>query len=167
VVNPNPEEADTVYTGVWTKDGVFKSTDGGGNWELKSDGITGSNIYGMAIDPFEPKTLYAATYNMGVMKTTNGANNWLESGLSHVGIATLRVSPADGQTVFAGTAGDGLFIASDGGQNWNHSQAHLSATSVTSLVITPDDPSSYYASLNGGIMRSQDRGQIWSRLIIS
>lgn len=163
VVDPRSDYSDTVYTGVWTKSGVFKSTDGGGSWELKSDGISGANIYGMAINPFAPKTLYAATYNKGVMKTSNGAKTWSAAGLKQVGIATLRISPADGQTVFAGTAGDGLYISQDGGENWNHSQTHLAATAVTSLVVSPFDPSTYYASLDGGgVMYSQDSGLSWT-----
>jgi photosystem II stability/assembly factor-like uncharacterized protein len=161
LVDPRPDYADTVYTGVWTKAGVFKSTDGGGNWELKSDGLTGANIYGLAINPFAPKTLYAATFNMGVMKTTNGANSWFGAGPSQAGVATARVSPADGQTVYAGTAGDGLYLSRDGGQSWNHSQAHLNATSHV-LVVSPVQPSSYWASLNGGgVMYTQDSGRSW------
>jgi photosystem II stability/assembly factor-like uncharacterized protein len=163
VVDPRPNHSDTVYTGVWTKDGVFKSTNGGEYWELKSDGITGANIYGMAINPFAPNTLFAATYNMGVRKTTNGANTWSGVGLGEVGVPTVRVSPGGGQPVFAGTAGDGLYVSQDGGQDWNHSQTHLTASSVTSLVVSPGDPASYFVSLDGaGVMRSQDSGLTWT-----
>jgi hypothetical protein len=39
----------------------------------------------------------------------------------------------------------------------------MAANPVTSLVVSPSNPSSYYAGLNGGgVMRSQDGGQSWS-----
>jgi photosystem II stability/assembly factor-like uncharacterized protein len=163
VVDPRPDYTDTVYTGVWTKTGVFKSNDGGGTWELKDVGIAGANIYGMSINPFAPKTIFAATYNMGVMKTTNAANSWAAAGLRSDGIATVRVNPANGQIVYSGTAGNGLFVSVDAGTNWRHSQDNLKASNVKSLIVSADEPGVYYAGINGsGVMSSSDSGKTWS-----
>ena len=40
-------------------DGVFKSTNGGGNWV--NTGLTNSYVLALAIDPVTPTTLYAGT----------------------------------------------------------------------------------------------------------
>jgi photosystem II stability/assembly factor-like uncharacterized protein len=162
VVGPTAEYANYVYTGVWTKDGVFRSTNLGASWSLKSNGINGAHIYSMDIDPLLPRSLYAATYNMGVMKTTDAANSWSNSGLEQYEIATVRINPLDSRLVFAGTTMDGLYASRDRGANWAHSQAGLQASNATSLVVSPDNPNDYYVSIDGaGVMRSQDQGMTW------
>jgi photosystem II stability/assembly factor-like uncharacterized protein len=162
VVGPTAEYANYVYTGVWTKSGVFRSTDLGASWSLKSNGISGAHIYSMDIDPLLPRTLYAATYNMGVMKSTDVANTWSSSGLAQNEIATVRINPLDSRVVFAGTTMDGLYASSDRGNNWVHSQTGLHASNATSLVVSPDDPKTYYVSTDGaGVKRSQNQGASW------
>ncbi len=162
VVGPTAEYANFVYAGVWTKSGVFKSTNLGDSWSLKSNGISGAQIYTMDIDPLQPRNLYAATYNMGVMKSTNAADSWNASGLGQFEIATVRINPLDSRVVFAGTTMDGLYASLDRGNNWAHRQAGLQASNATSLVVSPDDPNSYYASTEGaGVKHSPDQGASW------
>ena len=162
VVGPTADYANYVYTGVWTRSGVFRSTNLGDSWSLKSNGLSGAHIYSMDIDPLQPRTLYAATYNMGVMKSTDAANSWNGSGLSQNEIATVRINPLDSRVVFAGTTMDGLYASPDRGNNWAHSQVGLHASNATSLVVSPDDPQTYYVSTDGaGVMRSQDQGASW------
>jgi hypothetical protein len=163
VIDPRSAYKSTVYTGVWEKVGVFRTDDGGNSWSMMSTGITGANIYGMAIDFGRPKTVFAATYNMGVMKSTNSANSWSHTGLRDASVDTVEVDPANTQIVFAGTAGDGLYLSQDNGGAWAHSQAGLQAASVTGLVVSPDNPAVYFAAIEGGgVVWSQDRGATWS-----
>jgi photosystem II stability/assembly factor-like uncharacterized protein len=165
VVDPASGIPPVLYTGVWTKSGVFKSTDGGKSWTLKSSGISGANIYQMAIDPFQTNILYAATYNMGIMRTKDGGNTWVPSGLHDDPIGTVVVNPVDSQVVYGATAGNGLFISTDRGASWTHSQSGLQASNVTGLVVKPDKPATLYAGLNGGgVAKSSDSGSTWSEL---
>ena len=41
--------------------GVFKSTNGGGNWSAVNTGLTNTYVHALAIDPATPATLYAGT----------------------------------------------------------------------------------------------------------
>ena len=68
----------TLYAGIYgTYDsGVFKSTNGGGNWSPVNTGLTNTYVYDLAIDPAMPTTLYAGTWGGGVFKSTNGGANW-------------------------------------------------------------------------------------------
>lgn len=162
VAGPDAEYHDNVYTGVWELKGVYKSTDLGKSWTLTPDGIEGAHIYSMDLDPAQPRWIYAATFNMGVMRTTNASRNWSHIGLSWDPIATVRVDPTDSTTIFAGTAGDGLFASRDTGSSWQRSQTGLNASSVTGLVVSPDDPKTYYAGVEGsGVMRLQNAGNTW------
>jgi photosystem II stability/assembly factor-like uncharacterized protein len=99
---PHPTDANTVYvasTGhAWTDNemrGVFKTTDGGKTWSkiLYRNPRTGA--VDLAMDPMDPNTLYAATWQRvrrkwsdprvepgydqsGVWKTTDGGKTWNE-----------------------------------------------------------------------------------------
>ncbi len=165
VIDPRNKFKSTVYTGVWEKQGVYKTEDGGNYWELQNGGISGANIYGMAIDFNRPATLFAATYNMGVMKSTDGSNSWSNSGLRNTSVDTIEIDRTNTQTVFSGTAGDGLYVSRDNGASWAHSQAGLQASSITGLVISPTNPAVYFASIEGGgVVWSQDWGATWADL---
>ncbi|HSF81646.1 MAG TPA: hypothetical protein VLA49_10455 [Anaerolineales bacterium] len=154
---------DDVYTGVWERLGVYKSTNLGVTWALKSYGIAGAHIYSMDIDPVRQSWVYAATFNMGLMRTTDAANSWSNIGLAWESIATVRINQANSNTIFAGTAGDGLFASRDSGSTWQRSQTGLNASSATGLVVSPDDPQTLYAGVYGsGVMRSSDSGLSWA-----
>jgi hypothetical protein len=45
----------------YTHPGVFKSTDNGGTWNSLNTGLPNTNVFGLAIDPTMPGTLYAGT----------------------------------------------------------------------------------------------------------
>ncbi len=162
VAGTNTSQHDTLYTGIWEKLGVYKSTDLGGSWSLTSSGLDGAHIYSMDIDPRRPDWVYAATYNLGLMRTTDGAESWSNVGLSRDSIAIVRINPADNHNLFAGTAGNGLFASRDSGSTWQRSQAGLNASSVTGFAVAAGDPSIYFASVYGsGVMRSSDHGASW------
>ena len=63
---------------------MFKTTNGGGNWNAANTGLTTLYVFQLAIDPITPATVYAATYGGGVFKSTNGGGNWnpINSGLT-------------------------------------------------------------------------------------
>ena len=65
----HPTDPDIVYFGavgnLWAGSehrGVFKSTDGGQNWDKVLFVDQFSGVIDMAIDPHNPNTIYAATY---------------------------------------------------------------------------------------------------------
>ena len=87
----DPVTPTTLYAGT-DGGGVFKSTDGGGNWSAINTGLTNTYVYALAIDPVTPTTLYAGTYD-GVFKSTDGGENW---NAVNTGLANTRViSPGD------------------------------------------------------------------------
>ena len=79
----DPINPETLYAA--TANGVYKTNDGGGSWEYKSNGLLEGvsgfperrqrEVFDLAIDPLNPRVLYAAGY-MGVYKTNNGGDNW-------------------------------------------------------------------------------------------
>ena len=55
----DPATPATLYAG--TGGGVFKSTNGGGEWRAFNTGLTNISVYALAIDPETPTILYAGT----------------------------------------------------------------------------------------------------------
>jgi hypothetical protein len=49
---------------------------GTASWSAHDDGISGSSIVGLAIDPTASTMLYALTSASGIYKTTDGQVNW-------------------------------------------------------------------------------------------
>src|SRR5205085_446832 len=54
--------------------GVYKSTNGGQNWTLKSKGLPGGAT-SLSIHPFNPSILFVGGYG-GAYITTDGADSW-------------------------------------------------------------------------------------------
>jgi tetratricopeptide (TPR) repeat protein/photosystem II stability/assembly factor-like uncharacterized protein len=106
------------YTGSWRyyPGSVFKSTDGGDNWDQVIFRYTW--FWTLAIDPLTPTTLYAGS-DEGVLKSTDSGRSWTEvgSGLAEHAVYALAIDPLTPTTLYAGT-GDGVFKSMDGGGNW-------------------------------------------------
>lgn len=143
----HPKNADVLYAAVLgdifkpTPDrGVYKSTDGGYNWEkiLYVNEVSGA--IDLIIDPNDPETLYATTWEMKrtpyslesggpgskMFKTTDGGKNWTEisrnPGLPEglLGIMGVTVSPKNSNRVWAIVENleGGVFRSDDGGATW-------------------------------------------------
>src|SRR5215216_321503 len=75
----HPTQTATIYAG--TTLGVFRSTDAGKTWSPINNGLTGTLVVGLVIDPLTPSTLYVASGTDfgnigGVFKSTDGGNSW-------------------------------------------------------------------------------------------
>lgn len=123
--------------------GVFRTTDGGMNWTLRSNGLphiaanpanSHQDVLSLALDPTDPSgnTLYASVNDsvssfLGtVYKTTSGGMNWsfAGTGLGLRDVRDLLVDPGNGD-VYAAVVdplsnGDGgVFLSRDGGASWS------------------------------------------------
>ncbi len=94
------------------KDGLFKSTDGGANWDRLT---LSAQVLALALEPGKPMAepptptmLYAAT-NAGVFKSTDGGASWTasNSGLTSSTIRSLAIDASDKDKikVYAGNGG--------------------------------------------------------------
>jgi photosystem II stability/assembly factor-like uncharacterized protein len=148
--------------------GVFKSINGGGNWNTASSGMTNWDLRAFAVDPTSPSTVYAGTGGGGVFKTTNGGANWNASsaGLTNLKVLALAIDPTMTSLLYAATSGGGVFKSSDGGANWTPSNNGLTNLYVSGLVIDPTMPSTLYAATptfgGGSIFKSTDGGATWN-----
>ena len=87
----------TSYVGTFYG-GVFKSTNGSGNWSTFNAGLTNTNVSALTIDPATPATLYAGTWR---------------GGLTNTNVRALAIDPVTPTTLYAGTYGGGVFAIQD------------------------------------------------------
>jgi photosystem II stability/assembly factor-like uncharacterized protein len=86
-LEPSPTDAETVYAGVEDA-GLFRSTDGGQNWQELSGlrghesgagwqpGAGGMCLHTVILDPSDPKRIYIAISAAGAFRTDNGGETW-------------------------------------------------------------------------------------------
>ena len=66
----DPQWPNVLYVGTEGA-GVYKSRDAGDSWQPVNDGLDDLNVFGLALDPEAPGTVYVATAR-SVFRTTTG-----------------------------------------------------------------------------------------------
>ena len=164
----SPKNAGTVYAGTWG--GVFRSTDGGANWNSVRPGLTSL----LAVDPQDPSTVYAVDfYGGGLFKSTDSGQSW--NALSSAPpIGTLAIDPNNPSTLYAGSllpAGrqridygwSGVSRSTDGGSSWNAVNSGLPANSQAyPLALDPQSAKTLYTIVSGTLFKTTDGGGSWS-----
>jgi len=124
----------------------------------------------------------------GVYKSTDGGDSWSFVGLEEAGlIGKVAVHPKDPDVAYVAAVGHpfdsneqrGVFRTTDGGDTWEKVLYISDSTGVVDLALNPKNPREIYAGLwtakrtpwtmvsgssEGGIYKSTDGGDNWSRL---
>ena len=185
-LTPDPQEPGTLYLG--TDQGVLKSTDRGGRWNLVNSGLRATAIRSVIIDSQTAGTIFAVNGSPGppLLKSRDGGRSWVPSnfGLSW-SIASLVAHPQDPRILYIlGSRGPSgaLFKSEDAGGSWAEIWTGPSGTFVGSLAIDPQNPNILYAghqpctpvgpgAWNCGtysrVAKSIDAGRTWTESQVS
>ena len=158
----------TVGTGVWT------SGDGGESWRRAWIGVGNeSRIYGMAVHPREPRTVFAGAED-GLYKSTDGGMRFehIDSPMNRMDVWRIAFDPNDPDTMFAGTRPAALFRSTDGGRQWRRLAVdmveecpNVGVPRITALTVDPADSHIVWAGVEvDGVRRSLDGGETWMRI---
>ena len=148
-----------------TGGGVWKTSDGGSNWENVSDKDfkTGS-VGAIAVSESDPNVVYVGMGEApirgnvsdgdGVWKSTDGGATWKNVGLKETRhISRIRIHPTDPDTVYAAAQGHvwgpnldrGIFRSKDGGKTWSKVLFVDERTGASDLAMDPNNPRILYA----------------------
>lgn len=165
-VDINRENPGEVYALI-KRDGIYKSSNGGGGPWLKLP-VDATSVVAFVIDPTNPARFYAATWN-AVLKSSDGGNSWLalSNGLqANKTVDIVTVDPHNPETLYAGI-GENLVVSKDGGQSWisgDYGQG-LGVSRLFSIVVDPFDSNTIYvAGLAGSIYKSTNGGNNFVQL---
>jgi photosystem II stability/assembly factor-like uncharacterized protein len=139
----SPAAPDTVYAIVEAErdeSGFFRSTNGGGTWERRSDYIATSPQYYQEIvaDPKDPDRVYSLDTWMHV--TEDGGKSWnrMPSKTKHVDDHALWIDPENTDYLLVGCDG-GVYETYDRGRSW-HFKANLPITQFYRVTADNDEP---------------------------
>jgi photosystem II stability/assembly factor-like uncharacterized protein len=172
-------------------DGVYKSTDGGKNWQHMGLKDT-EHISAIAINPQNPDIVYvgalghafAPNEERGVFMTTDGGKSWTKTlyiDREH-GVSDLEIDPTNPNILYAGmwsferkpwthrsgSEKGGLFKSIDGGRTWNKLTNGLpKLLGRIGVRVAASNPNVVYAiveSKEGTLYRSDDRGDTFKQV---
>jgi photosystem II stability/assembly factor-like uncharacterized protein len=190
----HPGDSKTVYVAaqgpLWGPGGdrgLYKTTDGGANWNRVLEISENTGVTDLLLDPRDPEVLYAAAYQRrrrvwtlinggpesGIHKSTDGGATWreLENGLPEgdVGRIGLAISSVDPDLLYAiveAAAEDGGFYRStDAGANWEKRSDYVSSSPqyYQEIVSDPRNPDRVY-SLDTWLHVTEDGGKSFHKV---
>lgn len=195
----DPTKSDTIWVGTgesWVRNsvsvgaGVYKSTDGGDNWQLV--GLEDSErISKIVVNPKQPDTVFVAAVGhlwnsneqRGLYRTTDGGKTW-ERVLyvdADTGCSDVAIDPQDPRIVYAGMwqfrrqpwsfhsggKGSGLYVSRDGGKTFERVSNGMPEGDLgrIALAVAPTRPNVVYATIESkktALYRSDDTGRTWN-----
>ncbi|MGI9201997.1 MAG: WD40/YVTN/BNR-like repeat-containing protein [Woeseiaceae bacterium] len=142
----HPTDPNLVYVAVqgqiWAPNperGVYRSKDGGENWELVLSVNPDTGATDITMDPTNPRVLYAGMWH-------HGRKPWF---------------------IKSGGDGGGIYKSLDGGDSWKQLEGGLpELIGKTGIAVSADNPARVYAMIEagpgeGGVWRSDDYGSSW------
>ncbi|MFA6313692.1 MAG: hypothetical protein WCV99_04870 [Sterolibacterium sp.] len=170
---------------------VYKTVDGGENWQLVWQGNDLARY--VIIDPGDANTLYVSHgifdrepfdsdcanrvfAGVGVLKSGDAGKTWsaINNGLTDLTVGSLRMHPTNSQVLFAATGNiacsgfgtptyfSGVFRTMDGGATWTKVIAAKDGEPFTTVNFSPSNPNTLYAGSPQGFYRSDDLGSTWT-----
>jgi photosystem II stability/assembly factor-like uncharacterized protein len=144
--------------------GVFKTIDGGLNWNQVNNGITDRFIRAIESHPRDSNIVLAGTFYEGLFRTTDGGNNW--SRVTLLNDSTILSITFDGQhpdTIYVGTLHEGVYRSIDAGVSWQRLTSDTLGLFALKVFIDPSnsDVLYYISPDNLKIYKSLDFGSTW------
>jgi len=150
-----------------TGGGVWKTVDGGMQWEpMTDDTDMAGSIGAIAVAASDPNVVYVGTGEAcprgnvspgnGMWKSLDAGKTWRRAGLPEAGqVGAVLVHPRDENLVYVAALGHifgpneqrGVYRSRDGGQTWQRILYRDENTGAVDLIMDPANPRVLYAAL--------------------
>ncbi|WP_420617019.1 VPS10 domain-containing protein [Candidatus Palauibacter sp.] len=158
-----PGQPYTYYVGA-ASGGIYKTTDGGVNWDEMFDDQPVQSIGSLAVSPTDPNIVWTGTgegkirshvsIGQGVYKSTDAGETWTLMGLEPTGrIPRLVIHPTNPDIVYVCALGHsygpqperGVYRTMDGGESWEHVLFIDEDTGCSDIAMDPTNPRVLFA----------------------
>lgn len=156
------------YIGGGPGSGMYKTVDGGANWEKINEGLPTVDMgrIGLAIAPSNPEIIYAiveaAQGEGGFFRTTNRGASWKKMG-SYTSSGNyyqeIVVDPQNPELIYG--MNTWLQVSRDGGKNFNNVGEDTKHVDNHCMWIDPTDTNHFLVGCDGGMYESWDAGKKW------
>ncbi|MBS1551300.1 MAG: hypothetical protein JST15_04430 [Bacteroidetes bacterium] len=160
IINPN-----IIYVGA-ANGGVWKSVDGGLNWEPLTDFEVSLASGAIAVDPTDNNIIYYATgeatysnvsyYGKGLLKSTNGGLKWVNYPANPVWdfCSRLVIRPGHNNELLAAVSYGGLLRSTNSGETWTR----IVSGRCDDVVFSPTGDTVYAVGSGTGYVISENGG---------
>lgn len=183
VVSIDPRNPERRYAGTGTPHPaiLYRSLDGGTRWERRPMEIAEScpavgvpRFTGIAIDPTDPRRLWAGLEVDGLRCSDDGGDTWrsIDGQIPNPDLHNVLVVAGPPKTVFA-VVNDDVWLSRDDGASWRavRDRTVFPYHYPRGIAVRPDDPKTVYLTLGdttpgriGTIMCTHDAGDTWDEL---
>ncbi len=108
-IDPTNNSRVYVTFGGYTGNNVWQTTNGGTSWASATGTLPAAPVYGLAISPATPQTIYAGT-DVGVFASDNGGTTWSTTNIGPT-LASVQELFVSGTNLVTVTHGRGVFTA--------------------------------------------------------
>src|SRR6478672_317736 len=149
-------------------DGIYRSRNGGHDWEKISPENHAEirNVESIAIDPTNPEVIYAGTWHLP-WKTEDGGKSWhsIKKGvIDDSDVFSIVIDPAQTANVFI-SACSGIYRSESAGELFRKIQGiPYSARRSRMLQMDPTDHNVVYAGTTEGLWKTTDAGATWKHM---
>jgi photosystem II stability/assembly factor-like uncharacterized protein len=148
--------------------GVWRTVDGGLNWNRVVNGLTNPYVYSLAINLQSSSTLYAGVPE-GIFRSTDRGEHWTATGFSQATlfVSALQVDPITPQVIYAGTYSSdanekiGVYKSTDGGASWSLMNSGLVDNWVQAMKLDPQNHTTLFVGTPAAFYRSTNAGVTW------
>lgn len=159
--------SDYAYVGGGPGSGMYRTTDGGKNWEKINNGLPSADIgrIGLAISPVDPEYIYAiveAAKDEGFYRSTTRGAKWEKMSSHQTGgnyYNEVIADPKNRDRVY--TMGYAISVSNDGGRNFNPIGEQSKHVDNHALWVNPENPNHMRNGCDGGIYETWDGARTW------
>ena len=165
----HPEDPNVMYAGV--DDGLYRSEDQGESWLRLDSPMNELPIWAIAIDPLNPKTIFAGTRPAALFRSRDAGKTWRRLPVEVAEecpnvriprVTALVVDPVNSKNVWAGLEVDGVRHSKDGGDTWNTVTGGINDPDIHDLAITVGPPKTLLTITPREVFSSTDDGATWT-----
>lgn len=162
----SPKERCIIYAAIDNK--VYKSTDCNRHWsyqfiETRED--PKNTITTLAIDSFNPNTVYAGTSGNGLFISNDAGFSWRALRFFDGKIIKILINPNNSRIIYVASLNSGIFKTVDNGKIWKQvlSDSKLSGKSnalvYRELILDPTAEDGILYASQHGLLRSRNGGE--------